>query len=149
MGVPPKHPSERRRRNTPEQWRQLPAAGRKGPVPKWPITHAPADSAELELWKTLWKTPQAIVWAEQGAQRVVARYCMHLVQVETRQPETRLLAEVRQLEQLLLLSPGALAKARMEIVGDELEPLRLEKAKKGAAATRRRLMAVDGALAGS
>lgn len=149
MGVPPKHPSQRRRRNTPEQWRRLPAEGRKGPAPAWPIGHLRPDSAEAALWKNLWRKPQAIVWAEAGSERLVARYVVHLVQVETRQPETRLLAEVRQLEQLLLLSPGALAKARMEIATDELEPLRIEREKTTAAAKRRRLMAVDGAVAGT
>ncbi len=146
-GPPPKHPSQRLGHRPAEQWRRLPAEGRQGPPPAWPLAAAP-NAAELAVWATLWATPQAVVWDELRAERLVARYVLHLVAVEVRSPSTRLLAEVRQMEAQLLLAPGSLAKARMEIARDEVAEQRERPAVADSGATaRRRLMAVDGAVA--
>ncbi len=48
-GPSPKHPSARRRSNNPKQgFTSLPAEGRKGPVPAWPLKPSPRQVAALE-----------------------------------------------------------------------------------------------------
>lgn len=148
-GPAPKHPSQRlgHRAGGGEQWRQLPRSGRGEPAPAWPLELVP-DDAEARRWDRLWSMPQAVVWAEQRAECLVARYVLHLIAVETRDPSTRLLAEVRQMEAQLLLAPGSLAKARMEIAADEVAERRNDRpAVSDEVARRRRLMAVDDAVA--
>jgi hypothetical protein len=46
----------------------LPAEGRKGVSPKWPMPD-PATPAEKELWRELWHTPQAVEWERLGWSR--------------------------------------------------------------------------------
>jgi hypothetical protein len=120
-GPPPKHPDQRRRRNAPEQWRRLPREGRTGPTPPWPLPE-PLPADYVELWAELWRRPQAIVWEEQQVERLVARYVLHLSMIECSKPVRELLPEVRQTEALLLLTPAALAKARMELAPEDEAP---------------------------
>lgn len=101
-------------------WIQLPAEGRKGRTPAWPLDgRAPAG------WKELWKKPQAIMWEHNGDQLVVARY-LHIRNL-VGQPRyadlinAAALSELRQLEDRLGLSPMALKRLQWEITGDPLE----------------------------
>lgn len=49
-GPPPKHPSVRARRNKPNAgFRSLPAEGREGPAPEWPLQADVGRAAQLEL----------------------------------------------------------------------------------------------------
>jgi hypothetical protein len=144
-GPAPKHPDQRRRRNAPEQWRRLPREGRPGATPPWPLPELPTP-AYLEVWAELWRKPQAVVWEEHGAERVVARYVLYLSMTETTAPLRELLIEVRHAEDRLLLTPAALARARMEVAPDEVAEQRAKVAAtpdEAALAKRRRLMAVD------
>jgi hypothetical protein len=133
-GPPPKHPSQRRRPNAGPALTQLPAEGRKGPAPKWPLSKA--KPAEAEVWADLWKLPQAVVWERLKWFRSVARYVRCLIEVEGSGPSTRMLAEVRQMEDRLGLSPAALMRLRWEIVADEVGEAR-------AARSSPRMRAVD------
>lgn len=87
-------------------WASLPAEGYDGAIPKWPLLNDASDS-EMELWMSLWRTPQAVMWADSGIDRVVARYVMMSVLSEL-EPNGKLLSEVRQMEDRLGLSPVAL-----------------------------------------
>jgi hypothetical protein len=54
----------RRRRNVPEKVKSLvvlPVEGRRGTVPK-PRTDRPLLPASREMWKALWRSPQATQW---------------------------------------------------------------------------------------
>ena len=165
-GPPPKHPSVRARRNDPKKdFVQLPAAGRGGPAPAWPLLPDPellaqrdiaelqaidleaqlvecedgrtrsrlqrelskvklqarvtairieqADAEESALWKSLWSTPQAVMWEQTHAHREVAQYVRWKIRAE--QGNLAAGAESRQLSDRLGLNPQGLLRLRLEI----------------------------------
>lgn len=92
---------------------RLPASGRRGRPPAWPLKgQAPA------VWGQLWSSPQAVAWEQLGWSRVVARYALVLALSEsTLKPP--LLAEVRQLEDRLGLTPMAMLRLRWRVLPDD------------------------------
>lgn len=140
-GPAPKPPEQRVRRNAPlANTVKLPAEGRRGDAPEWPMNDEAPD-----LWRQLWATPQAAAWERLGWTRVVARYCMVLLSVE-REPTAGMLGEVRQLEDRLGLSPMAMLRLRWEIASDEVAEQRESTTK--AKAPRLKVVAAD-AVAGA
>jgi hypothetical protein len=117
---------------------RLPAAGRKGPAPPWPLEVQ--SGAEERLWARLWTTPQAVMWERSAWVDVVARYCRVAVEAVgsgfrfRRHPgardeeeeevlvEDRAVAiartEARQLESQLGLSPLAMLRLRWVVVDE-------------------------------
>lgn len=114
-GPPPK--KNARRRNARPDWVTLPAAGRKGKTPKWPLT-----GRAVPGWVALWRKPQAVMWERNGDEFLVARYAKvrHLVQNPDSPDEisTQALSELRQMEDRLGLSPMALKRLQWEIGED-------------------------------
>lgn len=137
-GPAPKPAAERRRRNKPPENLRLPAEGRTGAPPRWPLSKA--ARGELVLWRQLWATPQAVAWDRFGWVRVVARYVRCVLDVEGHGPDPRMLAEVRQLEDRLGLSPLAMLRLQWTVTEDELAEARDERS---ASSARDRLKAVD------
>jgi hypothetical protein len=91
----------------------------------------------------VWKLPQAVAWERLNSERTVARYCLVLAASEERGASGAILAEVRQMEDRLGLSPMALLRLRWSIVDDEV--LQAENARKvpAAGSTRGRLRVVS------
>lgn len=140
MGPPPKPADQRRRRNATPNTTKLPAEGREGDAPEWPL---PAHSeAEAVVWAEVWTTPQAVAWEQLGWTRTVARYVRVLVEAELPDAAAAKLGEVRQLEDRLGLSPMAMLRLRWEIVADEVAERRAEVAPTSSGA-RARLRVVD------
>lgn len=137
-GPPPKPEYLRRRRNASTQVTQLPAEGRQGSSPAWPLGRP--TKAEEAVWAQLWHTPQAAAWERLGWFRTVARYCRFLVQSERKDATAAMLAEVRQMEDRLGLTPMSLLRLRWEVVEDELADARDQPAPADA---RRRIRAVE------
>lgn len=135
-GPAPKHPSERRRRNAPPvELLQIPAGGRKGPTPVWPLeTQTPAEAA---IWDEIWQTPHAAAWERLEWYRTVARYVRVLVRAEEHNAKTMALAEARQMEDKLGLTPMSMLRLRWEVVPDEVAQ------KRAVSKPRSRLKAVD------
>lgn len=80
-GPPPDPSALRRNRPTDKAgWTTLPAGGRRGPAPEWPLV-SPADR-ELDLWEDLWSRPQAVMWEELGQHLEVAMYVRCLAEAE-------------------------------------------------------------------
>lgn len=104
------------RRNARVGPQELPAEGRRGPTPKWPL-EGRMRSGELRLWRELWHTPQAVMWERSGWTRVVARYCRVVCAAEATNDRT-LLAEARLLENELGMTPKAMRLMLWTIVGD-------------------------------
>ncbi|WP_443714025.1 phage terminase small subunit [Rhodococcus rhodochrous] len=102
-----------RRRNVRPDWRTLPAAGRPGRAPAWPM--GKANRQQSALWRSLWSTPQAVAWEELGWTRVVARYAQVLLVCESPECTAAMLAEARQLEDRLGLSPMAMKRLQWEV----------------------------------
>ena len=103
-----------RRRNARPDWVDLPADGRKGRAPAWPLAgRAPAG------WQGLWKLPQAVMWERDNAQVQVATYlltrCAAHESLHEGSPSPTLLSELRQMEDRLGLSPMALKRLQWEI----------------------------------
>lgn len=124
-GPPPKDPAQRRRRNSSgAQKTLLPAGGRgKRNAPVWPLA-----SAKPACWPGLWKMPQAVVWERDHLVRVVARYAVLLEQAEQPGAPVFVLAETRQLEDRLGLSPKAMRSLLWEVTSDEVGEQRAERA---------------------
>ena len=126
---------------------RLPAEGRKGKVPAWPLP-GKMQAGELAAWRELWATPHAVMWERLGWTRTVARYCRAMVAAEKPGAPAAVMAEARQLEVRLGLTP--LAMARMQpawvIVEDEVAQARTERVHDSAApagGARARLRVVD------
>lgn len=91
------------RRNRPSDkagWTLLPAGGREGEPPEWPLTE-PADR-ELRLWDELWEQPQALMWEELGQHLEVALFVRCLAEAEQRDAKV----DVRKLARTYLDSLG-------------------------------------------
>lgn len=143
-GPPPKPAGQRRRRNAPmANTMLLPAGGRPGPAPKWPLDRASAR--EKTLWTRAWKTPQAAAWERLGWHDAVARYVRVLTFAEQRGAPVTYLSEVRQMEDRLGLNPMAMLRLRWEVAADEVAAVRAGREEP----TGRRLKAVGDAVAGA
>lgn len=115
--VPPKHDPVRR--NSRVGPLKLPAEGRAGDPPKWPLPGR-VSAAERGAWAALWATPQAVAWERLGWTRTVARYCRILVEAEARDAPAKATMEARQLEDRLGLTPKSMRMLLWEIVSDEV-----------------------------
>lgn len=115
----------------------LPAEGRKGRTPAWPLGDSPVAAEERALWRDLWKTPQAVEWERLGWTRVVARYARAVISAETNMEPT-VMSEARQLEDRLGLTPKAMRLLLWQIAVDEVGEKRDEPT-----SVRGRLKAVD------
>ena len=123
-GPPPKPPEQRRRRNATPSTVRLPAEGREGPIPPWPLSKP--TKGEASVWGELWGTPQAVAWERLGWTRTVGRYARLLVKSEKPGASTFSCGEVRQMEDRLGLTPMAMLRLRWEIVEDEVAEARKE-----------------------
>lgn len=122
MGPAPKPESQQRRRGrglAAGATTRLPAGGREGSAPDWPLSRPSAR--EAQLWERLWRTPQSVMWERLGWADVVARYTRQLTVAERRKPPVAVLAEVRQLEDRLGLTPMAMLRLRWEISDESTE----------------------------
>lgn len=123
-GPPPK--ADPVRRNSRVGPLRLPAEGRDGPAPKWPLDEA-LSPAEKKAWVQLWSTPQAVAWERLGWLRTVARYCRLMVLAEESMRPT-LLAQATALEDRLGLTPKSMRMLLWEITADEVGEKRGETA---------------------
>lgn len=112
-GPPPDPNALRRDRKDDAGWTTLPAEGRKGRAPKWPLTKASAR--ESELWRSEWKRPQAVEWKRNGQEIEVAMYIRNLVEAEVPGAAKGLRDLVRQGQEALGLSLPGLARNRWRI----------------------------------
>lgn len=95
------------RRDRPDdgEWTVLPASGREGAAPKWPLTKATA--LETTMWRQHWKLPQAIMWERLHQHRLVALYVRRAIEAEARNSPVNLSTFVRQMaDSLGLTTPG-------------------------------------------
>jgi hypothetical protein len=117
MGIPPKHdPVRRNARVGPVT---LPAEGRAGDPPPWPLAGEASVDEEL-AWAQLWATPQAVMWQRFGWTRTVARYCRVMVECEKPDSTAALLAQATALEDRLGLTPKAMRLLLWQVAADEV-----------------------------
>ena len=113
----------------------LPAEGRKGDPPDWPLYGNPT-AVQAEAWRELWATPQAVMWERQGWTRVVARYVIVMLEAELLNKDA--LAEARQLEDRLGLTPKAMRLLLWVVAPDEVAEKRQQSSAGGSARDRMR-----------
>jgi len=126
------------RRNARPGVEMLPAKGREGAPPAWPLELVTA--AEIDLWRELWATPQAVAWERHGWTRVVARYVRCVLAAEELNKDA--LSEARQLEDRLGLTPKAMRMLMWQVASDEVAEKRAEKGTEPAESARGRIKAV-------
>ena len=120
----------------------LPAAGREGPPPPWPL---PGEQSvdEREAWAQLWTAPQAVAWERIGCVRLVARYCRMMVAAEAPDATAALLAQVTALEDRLGLTPKAMRLMLWQVAEAEVVNLPVP------SSARTRMRAVDARRGGA
>ena len=114
LATTPRKPAEQlRRRNRPDDWCVLPAAGCSQAPPKWPS--GKPSAAESTLWRRLWRLPVACWWLEQQVDPgIVAAY----VRLAVSKPEH---ASTLKLMSELGLTPAAMLRLRLVVEVPEAE----------------------------
>lgn len=115
---PAANPNSLRRDRRTDQagWTQLPASGRSGDAPEWPLSRTTAG--ERAMWAALWRMPQAIMWERNRLELEVARHVRAAMVADRAKAPTSLKALVqRQMESLGLTTLGMRA-LRWQIVDD-------------------------------
>lgn len=143
---PPPNPNALNRERDAGVWIDLPAAGRAGRAPAWPLSKATAR--ERSLWQEMWRKPQAIMWERFGQQLEVALFVRRFVEASEPGAALMLTTIVRQMHESLGISTPGLLRNRWRIVDDVVAR------PDGAAAPRKprrsaldRLTVVDGGAA--
>lgn len=103
----------------------LPADGRPGDPPAWPLPGKPTK-VEQDAWAQLWATPQAVAWEQLGWTRTVARYCRVMVEAEARDAAPAMLAQATALEDRLGLTPKSMRLLLWQVAADEVAEKRQE-----------------------
>lgn len=140
-GPTPDPEALRRDRDKPAQdgWIDLPAAGRDGPTPEWPL--ARPTKRELELWEAEWKRPQAIIWERNGQELEVALFVRAVRKAEMATAPVAAGNLVRQMMDNLGVSAPGMLRLRWRIV-DEVAAGRVRRPR--TASARDRLQVVQG-----
>ncbi len=121
----------------------LPAEGRRGRTPAWPLP-GKASAEERAAWVVLWKSPQAVAWERLGWLRTVGRYCRVMVRAESPDASAAILGQVAALEDRLGLTPKAMRLLLWSVASDEVGAKRAENAEAKSSA-RGRIKAVESA----
>ncbi|MGW4802991.1 hypothetical protein [Kitasatospora sp. NPDC004272] len=102
---PAPDPNALRRDRDGNDWVVLPAAGRQGPAPEWPLPDP--TFREEQLWEVLWAKPQAVVWERERQEHEVALYARRFCEAERGDSPVNLTTVVRQMaDGLGLTIPG-------------------------------------------
>lgn len=106
---PPPDPTalRRNRKSDASGWSTLPAEGRTGPPPEWPLVDV--RPREWDLWRDLWTRPQATMWERLGLDIEVALFTRTLAEAEEPEPRSDAAKLTKQyMESLGLTAPGLL-----------------------------------------
>lgn len=114
---PAPDPNALRRDRDAGEWTVLPADGRLGAMPDWPLMDE--SVREAELWADLWRKPQAIMWERFGQDVEVALYVRRLTEAELMDSRVNLSTLVRQMADSLGLTTPGMRANRWRITADE------------------------------
>lgn len=110
-------------------WIILPALGREGDTPVWPLnwSGSPLEAREMVVWAQLWQTPQSVAWERNHSEWEVAFFVRRLVQAEGHSSSSQNATLVRQqMDSLGLTAPG-MRSNRWKLSTDQLGERRLER----------------------
>lgn len=139
---PAPDPNALRRERDAGEWTILPAEGRAGDAPDWPLTES--SPRESELWLTLWSRPQALMWARFGQQIEVALYVRRLVEAEERGASVAVGTLVRQMADSLGLTTPGMRANRWRIAAEEATTAAPTPARAAAPSARSRMTVLAG-----
>lgn len=130
---PPPDPNALRRNRGADLagWTEIPAEGRKGRAPAWPLEDQ--SPREAVLWKDLWRRPQAVMWERLDQRYEVALFVRNLARAEAPNASVELQKVVRQYLDSLGLSVAGMLRNRWRLSAPEAKP----KAAPAAAPARR------------
>lgn len=94
-------------------WVTLPAEGRTGRAPRWPLTAA--SKREQALWRELWRRPQAVMWERLDQRYEVAMFARNLARAEMPNASVELQKVVRQYLDSLGLSVAGMLRNRWKL----------------------------------
>jgi hypothetical protein len=112
---PPPDPNALRRMRPGDSagWTELPAEGRSGRAPRWPLDgHSPRERV---LWRELWKRPQAVMWEKLDQRYEVALFARNLERAEQPMASVELQKVVRQYLDSLGLSVSGMLRNRWRL----------------------------------
>lgn len=101
-------------------WTHLPAIGRQGDPPAWPLRRP--TKRELAMWEAEWCRPQAVIWEQNGQEIEVAFYVRTCMEAEVRGVTASLRRMVRQQQLDLGITLEGLARLRWIIADDVAAP---------------------------
>jgi hypothetical protein len=112
---PPPDPNALRRNRPSDKagWTTLPAEGRQGGPPAWPLVDL--TDREFELWRDLWAKPQAVAWEALDQGYEVALFVRSLAQAEQPDAKVDLQRIVRQYLDSLGLSVQGMLRNRWKV----------------------------------
>lgn len=113
---PAPDPNALRRERDAGEWTVLPAEGREGATPEWPLFDQ--TIRESELWDRLWRSPQALMWERYGQALEVALYVRRFSEAEALESKVTLSTLVRQMADSLGLTTPGLRANRWRISAD-------------------------------
>jgi hypothetical protein len=120
----------------------LPAEGRQGDPPPWPLTRAKAR--ELAVWTEEWRRPQAVMWEQLGLEREVAMYVRSFVAAEQPSASVASRTLIRQQQEALGLSVPGMNRLRWTIGKAPAAQRQERPTGTEGAAMRDRLRAIEG-----
>lgn len=144
---PPPDPMSIRPNKETADWTKLPAEGRTGPAPTWPLLGQ--SDREATLWEREWRRPQALMWEMAGQELEVALYVRRVAEAELPDAPVALGTLVRQMQEALGISVPGMHRNRWLIVGEQARRAPAKKAAPRRASARDRLKVVQDASGGA
>lgn len=124
-------------------WTEIPAEGRKGRAPGWPLEGQ--TSRERKIWADLWKRPQAVMWERLDQRYEVALFARNLARAEKPDASVELQKVVRQYLDSLGLSVSGMLRNRWRLApAAELPSRAAVPAPKRSAKARLKVVVPDG-----
>ena len=124
----------------------LPAEGRSGPAPRWPLSVASAR--ERAVWRWAWGTPQACAWSlpsEAWRVRTVALWVRLSVRCEDPEAGAALYAQLHRFADQIGMTTAGLREMGWKVAVDEVGVARVKAPRVGQPKRERRLRAAGGA----
>lgn len=123
----------------------LPAEGFQGAVPDCPLLDA--SDRELDVWESLWRTPQACAWSmpsEAWRVRSVALYTRTVVRCEAPDAPAALLGQLHRFADQIGMTTAGLAEMGWKVAEDQVSARSAQKAEPPRQSSRDRLSVVNG-----